>query len=258
MNEIGLALRQIRWQNKAFWRNPAAAFFTFAFPLMFLVIFTGIFSDTQILPTGVRVKGSTYYTAGILAFAVITATYTNIANTVVAQREEGILKRVRGTPLPGWAYLVGKILHSVLVMALLVVIVLSFGRVFYSVDLPTTSAPAFVVSLLVGAAAFCALGLATTAITPNVEAAPAVTNAIMLPLLFLSGVFFPVADAPTWMRVVGNVFPVKHFLRAATEGFLPPPGNAAGWRPGDLLVVAVWGIAGLLFAARRFRWEPSK
>jgi ABC-2 type transport system permease protein len=257
MTELAMAVRQVRWQNKAFWRNPAAAFFTFAFPLMFLVIFTGIFSDTQILPTGVKVKGSTYYTAGILAFAVITATYTNIANTVVAQRDEGILKRVRGTPLPGWAYLVGKILHSVLVMALLVVIVLTFGRVFYDVALPTRSAPAFLVSLLVGAAAFCAMGLATTAITPNVEAAPAVTNAIMLPLLFLSGVFFPVADAPAWMRLVANVFPVKHFLRATTEGFLPPPGNPNGWHLGDLLVVVAWGLAALVFAVRRFRWEPA-
>jgi ABC-2 type transport system permease protein len=176
----------------------------------------------------------------------------------VAQRDEGVLKRIRGTPLPGWAYLVGKILHSVLVMALLVVIVLAFGRVFYDVALPADSLPAFVVALLVGAATFCALGLATTAITPNVEAAPAVTNAIMLPLLFLSGVFFPVADSPAWMRTVSDIFPVKHFLRAATEGFLPPPGNATGWRGGDLLVVALWGVAGLLFAARYFRWEPSK
>ena len=258
MTGLVMALRQVRWQNKAFWRNPAAAFFTFAFPLMFLVIFTGIFSETVTLPTGVDVASATYYTAGILAFAVISATYTNIGNSVVAQREEGILKRVRGTPLPGWAYLVGKILHSVLVMALLVVIVCLFGRVFYDVALPTRSAPALIVALLVGAAAFCALGLATTAFTPNVEAAPAITNAIILPLLFLSGVFFPVADAPRWMQLVGDAFPVKHFLRATTEGFLPPPGNATGWRWADLAWVAGWGLVGLLYAARRFRWEPSK
>jgi ABC-2 type transport system permease protein len=257
MTDLLLAIRQVKWQNKAFWRNPAAAFFTFAFPLMFLVIFTSIFSDTQTLPTGVEVKASTYYTAGILAFAVITATYSNIANSVVAQRDEGILKRVRGTPLPGTAYLVGKILHSVLVMALLVLIVLAFGKVFYDVDIPTTSAPAFIVALLLSAGAFCAMGLATTAFTPNVEAAPAVTNALMLPLLFLSGVFFPVDSAPTWMRTVGDVFPVKHALRATTQAFIPPPGHSTGWRWGDVAWVVGWGVVALLFAARRFRWEPS-
>jgi ABC-2 type transport system permease protein len=258
MSDLVLALRQARWQNKAFWRNPAAAFFTFAFPLMFLVIFTSVFSDTQTLPTGVKVKSSTYYTAGILAFAVITSTYTNIANTVVAQREEGVLKRIQGTPLPRWVYLVGKMIHSVLLMALLVVIVLVFGRVFYDIDIPTTSMPAFVVALLVGAAAFCAMGLATTALTPNVEAAPAVTNAIMLPLLFLSGVFFPVDSAPGWMKFIADIFPVKHFLRATTEAFIPPPGNSAGWRLSELLWVALWGLGALLFAARRFRWDPSR
>jgi ABC-2 type transport system permease protein len=256
VNGVVGALRQVRWQNKAFWRNPASAFFTFAFPLMFLVIFTSIFKDTATLPSGQEVNLSTYYTGSILAFSVITACYTNVAITVTFLRDNGVLKRVRGTPLPGWSYLLGKVLHSVLLMVLLVVIVCTFGRVGYSIDLPTTSLPAFVLTLLVGSATFCALGLACCAITPNPDAAPAVTNATMLPLLFVSGVFIPVDDAPRWMQVIGDVFPVKHFLEATLESFIPPPGNHMGWSGGDLLVVALWGVAGLLFAVWRFRWEP--
>jgi ABC-2 type transport system permease protein len=254
-----MAVRQLPYQNKAFWRNPAAAFFTFAFPLMFLVIFTTIFdNDTSTLPSGQEVSNATYYTASILAFSVITACFTNVSITTTFLREEGVLKRIRGTPLPGWSYLLAKILHSVFVMAILAGIVCLFGRVFYDVDLPGRSLPAFLTTLLVGAATFCALGLACTAVTPNVDAAPAITNAVILPLLFISGVFIPIDSAPQWMRTLGDIFPVKHFLEAIFEGFLPPPDNETGWLPGELLIVAGWGAAGLLFATRRFTWEPRR
>ncbi len=259
MNGLTMAIRQFPYQNKAFWRNPAAAFFTFAFPLMFLVIFTTIFNnDTSTLPSGEEVSNSTYYTASILAFSVITACYTNVAISATSLREEGVLKRIRGTPLPGWSYLLAKILHSVFVMAILVGIVCVFGFVFYDVDLPARSLPAFLGTLFVGAASFCALGLACTAVTPNIDAAPAISNATLLPLLFISGVFIPIDAAPGWMKALGDVFPVKHFLVATFEGFIPPTGNRAGWLPGDLLIVAAWGAAGLVFAARRFTWEPHR
>ena len=259
MNGMALAARQVGYENKAFWRNPAAAFFTFAFPLLFLVIFTTIFGDdTSTLPTGQEVSNPTYYTATILAFSVITACYTNIAMTVTIARDGGVLKRVRGTPLPGWSYLLGKVLHSIVVMALLVAIVCAFGRIFYDVGLPTRSLPAFLVTLAVGAATFCALGLAFTAVIPNAEAAPAVVNASILPLLFVSGVFIPTDDGPAWLRALANIFPVRHFVDALTESFIPPPDNRAGWLPGHLAVVAVWGVAGLLLAARYFSWEPRR
>jgi ABC-2 type transport system permease protein len=259
MTAVSLALRQVRFENKAFWRNPASAFFTFAFPILFLVIFTTVFgNDRSTLPNGVEVNASTYYTASILAFSVITACYTNIAVSITFSRDQGILKRVRGTPLPGWSYLLGKVLHSIIVMAILVVIVCLFGVWAYDIHLPSHSLPAFVATLAVGAASFCALGLATTAVVPNAEAAPAIVNAIILPLLFVSGVFIPVHDAPQWLHSLGDVFPVKHFLEAAIEGFLPPPGNESGWTYGDLLLVAAWGAAGLILAARYFSWEPRR
>jgi ABC-2 type transport system permease protein len=259
VSDLGLALRQVKYENKAFWRNPASAFFTIAFPMLFLVIFTTIFgNDTSTLPTGEEVSNSTYYTASILAFSVITACYTNIAIGVTFSRDEGSLKRIRGTPLPGWAYLLGRVLHSIVLMAILVVVTVAFGAVFYDVGMPTDSLPAFVTTLVVGSAAFCALGLACTAIIPNAEAAPAVVNASILPLLFISGVFFPIDDAPQWLQNLADVFPVRHFLVAAIESFIPPPDNPDGWLLGDLAFVAAWGGAGLLVAVRYFTWESRR
>jgi ABC-2 type transport system permease protein len=165
---------------------------------------------------------------------------------------------VRGTPLPGWAYLLGKMLHSMAIMVLLVVIVCSFGALFYDVEVPTTSLPAFVVTLAVGSAAFCALGLAFTVVIPNSEAAPALVNASILPLLFISGVFIPIEDAPAWLRTLADVFPVRHFMEALIESFVPPPENESGWLLGQLAIVAAWGAGGLVIAARWFSWEPRR
>src|SRR5881296_3972844 len=100
MSDLALTLRQVRYTNKAFWRNPASAFFTFAFPLMFLVIFTSLLGNGTVPLGGVEVRQSTYYVAGMAAFSVITACYTNIAMSVTFTRDTGILKRIRGTPLP--------------------------------------------------------------------------------------------------------------------------------------------------------------
>ena len=272
VNALSLTARQVVYTNKSFWRNPASAFFTFAFPLMFLVIFTSLLgnSETQIPGTGVRVSTSSYYVAAMATFAVISACYTNIAITVSFQRDAGILKRTRGTPLPGWAYLSGRVLHAVLIAILLVLITMAFGAAFYGADVPTGAGLLrFLVTLLVGSASFAALGLALTVAIPNADAAPAVVNASILPLLFISGIFIPLGnDPPAWMTVIGNVFPVRHFADAMRSGFLASlferahaanprvPASAFDWS--DVLIVGIWGLAGLLIAARFFSWEPRR
>jgi ABC-2 type transport system permease protein len=255
VNDLRLTLRQVGYTNKAFWRNPASAFFTFAFPLMFLVIFTSLLGNGHVPLGGVLVKQSTYYVAGMAAFSVITACYTNIAISVTFNRDAGILKRVRGTPLPGSAYIVARVIHAIVVAVILVVICAAFGKVFYSADLPSGSTLAkFAVMLIVGAASFAALGLAVTAMIPNADASPAVVNATILPLLFLSGIFIPLGDdAPAWMRWVARIFPVKHFADGMGAGFLGLPFR---WR--DVLVVAAWGVAGIVVASRVFSWEPRR
>jgi ABC-2 type transport system permease protein len=266
MSEAGLAFRQVRFTNKAFWRNPASAFFTFAFPLMFLVIFTALLGNgttlVSIVPR-VVIKNATYYVVAMAAFGVITATYTNIAMSVTFQRDQGILKRVRGTPLPSSAYLFGRVMHAVFVAAILVVITMLFGKLVYSATLPTGSALwEFIVAFVVGSLSFAALALAITAVIPNADAGPPIVNATILPLLFLSGVFIPVSPtSPAWIRAIGTIFPVKHFMNAIQGGFLANVPNASiafPFRWSDVLFIALWGIAGALLAVRFFSWEPRK
>ncbi len=247
MSGIGLTLRQVRYENLAFWRNPAAAFFTFVFPLLFMVIFNVLFGGGE--------DGGRFFTPALIVFSVITATFTNIAMSLTMARDEGILKRIRGTPLPAWAYLGGRILHAAGVALLLVVIVAAFGAVFYGVPVPWAQLPALLVTLLLGAATFCALGLAVAAFVPNADAAPAVVNAAILPLLFISNVFIPLQNAPEWINVVSEIFPVRHFADAMLRIY-DVNTVGAGFSNGDLAVMAIWGVIGLFVAARFFSWEP--
>lgn len=257
MSGAAQALRQVRYTNKAFWRNPASAFFTFAFPLMFLVIFTTLLGDGDGNVPGLpfEINIATIYVPAMAAFSVITACYTNIGISVCFQRDAGILKRTRGTPIPAWAYLLGRVLHAVIVAIILVVIVAAFGALLYDAEIPTgADLFRFLVTLMVGAGSFAALGLAVTAICPNADASPPVVNATILPILFLSGVFIPLgADPAAWIEVVGNVFPVKAFVESMNAAFLGAP-----FQWGDVLAVAGWGVAGLLLAAKFFSWEPRK
>lgn len=257
MSGVRLALRQARFANRAFWRNPASAFFTFAFPLMFLVIFTAVIGRGTVAIGGARIEQERYYVAAMAAFSVITACFTNVAMSVTHQREAGILKRTRGTPLPGWAFLSGRVLHAMFVAVLLVAITGAFGIALYGAAVPGGALLAeLVLTVMLGGLAFSALGLATTALVPNADAAPAVVNAIVLPLLFLSGIFFPVGDdAPRWFLFAGSIFPVRHFADAMRASFYGRP-FAFEWS--DVLILAAWGLAGLVLAARSFRWEPRR
>jgi ABC-2 type transport system permease protein len=255
MSDVAMALRQIRYENRAFWRNPAAAFFTFAFPLLFMVIFNVIFSGAGEGPDGSR--ASDFFTPAIIAFAVITATYTNLAMSVSMARDAGILKRVRGTPMPSWAYLFGRMAHAVLIALLLVVIVAAFGALFYEVTFPWERVGQLVLVLGVAAASFCALGLAVSTLIPNADAAPAVVNATILPLLFISNVFIRLEDPPAWMDVLAGIFPVRHFADAMLAVYSPQmAGGGLDWR--DVAVMGAWGVIGVVFSLRFFSWEPRR
>jgi ABC-2 type transport system permease protein len=148
-------------------------------------------------------------------------------------------------------------IFSVFVAILLVAIVTGAGIVFYNVQAPTHAWGPFVLSVIVGAASFCALGLAITSVIPNGDAAPAMVNGIVLPLLFISDVFASLTSAPQWIKTVGDFFPIKHLAHALLYAFNPPP-NASSFRGTDLLAIALWGVAGLMLAVRFFRWEPQR
>ena len=253
---MAAVVRQVRYTNKAFWRNPASAFFTFVFPLLFLVIFTTLLGNDDIrVQPGQTIKTSTYYVFGMAAFGLISACYTNIAISVLFAREEGVLKRLRGTPLPAGTYLSARVIHASLVGFLLVAITVVFGALVYDASVPSgADMGLFVLTLFVGAACFAAIGLAVTGVVPNADAGPPIVNAIILPLLFLSGVFIPLgSDSPAWVQWVGRIFPVKHLVDAMRNSYLGLPFH---WS--DILVMGIWLIAAVLVASRTFRWEPGR
>lgn len=257
MSDAGLLLRQVVYTNRIFWRNPASAFFTFVFPLLFLVIFTTLLGNDDIDTGTAVIKISTYYVAAEGTFGLISACFTNIALQIVFARDKGVLKRIRGTPLPPRVFLSARVIHATLIGFILVAITVVFGAVFYDASVPTGVALGqFVATLLVGAACFSALGLAVSGMIPNADAGPPIVNAIILPLLFLSGVFIPLGvDTPRWVVVVGDIFPVRHLVDAMRESYLGLTDTFA-WS--DLGVMAIWAVVGVAVASRTFRWEPRR
>jgi ABC-2 type transport system permease protein len=223
--------------------------------MMFLVIFSVIFGNGSIrIAPGHIVSVATFYVPSIATFSVITATYTNLALSLTFARDQGSLKRIQGSPLPTWAYMSARIVHSVLIAILLVALCCAFGRIFYNATLPSTTLPAFALTVVVGAATFCALGVAVTSAIPNADAGPAVVNASILPLLFVSNVFIPLTNPPQWLDILGKIFPVRHFADAMISSFFQLSGS--GLQTNDLLVIAAWGIGALVVAIRFFDWEP--
>ncbi len=256
MNAARMLTTQFTYVNKTFWRNPASAFFTFSFPLMFLVIFTSLLGHHAVALSPTRsIDLSTYYVASMAAYAVITACYNNIAIGLAIQRDSGVLKRTRGTPIPSGVYILGRLVHALFVSVILVSLTALYGAAFYHASVPTGwSLVKFAVMLVVGALTFCSLGFAITCVIPNADAAPAIVNASILPLLFLSGIFIALSSgAPTWMVWVARIFPIRHFALGMQAGFV---GTTFNWM--DVLIVAAWGLGALAVSMRFFSWEPRR
>ncbi len=257
MRNAYLAFKQAGYNNRVFWRNPASPFFTFVFPIMFLVVFNLLFKSNDIDVPGGKVNTATFYVPGIAALSIISACYTNVAMSIVFSRDGGILKRVRGTPLPSGCYLSGYILQAIWVSIILIVIIMAMGIVLYGVHFDIAKLPALVVTLVVGAFCFNAMALAISGFVPNEDAAPAMVNASILPLMFVSNVFIPTSSAPAWLNDVASFFPIAPLANALHACFNPFVTGSA-FRPDDLLVLIAWGAAATLIALRFFSWEPRR
>jgi len=245
--------RQLKWEQKAYWRNPAAAAFTFAFPLMFLVIFIAINGNTKVPLTGGRVKFAQYYVPAIIAFGLISACYTNLAFSLSINRENGILKRLRGTPLSPITYLAGLVANVVVISLILTVLTTLMGVIFYGVTFPNRYL-GLAVMIAVGAFCFSALGVAVSTFVPNEDAAPAIINFILFPLLFISGTFGQIKDSSALAKIA-SVFPVRHLIKLIVAVF-NPFGKGTGIVAGDVAVMLAWGVVAIVVSLRRFRWEP--
>jgi ABC-2 type transport system permease protein len=254
---LRLAVHQYRYDQKMFWREPASVFFTVALPVIFLFLFASIFGNRDVKVGVHKISGVTYFVPSILTLAIVSATLLNLAITISIQRERGMLKRLRSTPLPQWAFFAGRILTCSVITLLLVLVMVVIGRVVYGVNVPGHTMPGLILTVIVGTASFCSLGFALTAAIPSENAAPAVTNAIVLPLYFFSGVFIPNDQLPAGMRFVGGLFAVKHLFQSLLTAFNPAT-TGAGIAWSHLGVLVLWGIAGALVAVRVFRWTPSQ
>ena len=246
-----LFLHELRAQQLLFWRNREAAFFSFLFPIILLVLLGSVYGDEPIE----GVKAATYLLVGLLGYGVAATAFASLAITLVVRREAGLLKRVRGTPLSPATYLSAVIASMVLVIGLQVVAQLLIGRYLLDADWP--SAPgSFAVVVLFGAAAFAALGIAITAFVRSAEGSSAVVNAIYLPMAFISGAFFSTKEMPAFLEALAEVLPLTHLLRLIRATFIEGEGLSGSLGP--LLAVALWGLAGLAIAIRMFRWEPRE
>jgi ABC-2 type transport system permease protein len=252
-----MALHQFRFELRALVRNRQAQFFTIALPVMFLVIFASIFggSGHTVKVAGGRIDTSVSYVPGIMTLGIIAAAFINLVISVTAQRESGVLKRRRATPVPATALIAGRALAAVVTAVAIAVVLLVIGWAAFGAHVPARTAPALALAVVVGTVSFCCLGYALASVIHDQDAAQPVTQGVMLPLYFISGVFVAVSTLPAWLVDIADLFPVRH-LEAALLTAYNPHTHGAGVAWSDLLIVAAWGAAGLLIALRRFSWLP--
>jgi ABC-2 type transport system permease protein len=254
MNDLKLTITQTRYGLRGFLRDPRALLITVAMPIFLVVILNTIFrGDTRF--GGMRVPTGAYYTASITAYVVMMTGFGSLLLSVTAARERGLLKRFRGTPMPGWVYIASQILQVLAVVTVTVVALIAVGLGFYHVSLSGHMVIGLVTYVLVGTACFSSLALAASRLCTTNEAAGAFGPFSTVVLSFFSGVFVPVALMPTWLVDAGKVFPLEHVAHGLQTSFLLP--NSSGVSASDVGVLVAWGIVGLLVAVRTFRWERT-
>jgi ABC-2 type transport system permease protein len=242
MSAAALAWEQFRFERKLFWRNPSAAFFNFVLPLLLLVLTATAF--------GVDDDGLDTLIPGIAGMGVLATTFTALAFNLTVLREDGVLKRIRGTPLPAGAYLVG-LMGSVTLNAFLqVAMVVLVGNLAYGVDWPADPALLLLFTVL-GVNCFAALGVAFSHAIPNEDAAPAYTNAVFLPLIFISGVFYSSSELPAALKAIAEALPLKHLIDGLSAAIVGGGGDIGV----SAAVVGGWAVGGVIVAVRFFRWE---
>ncbi len=251
-----LIVHQFRYDLLAFSRNGQSRVFTLALPVAFLLIFATVFKSQTVVVPGGRIHTSVYYVPGIIALGIVTAAVTNVVISVTAQRESGILKRRRATPVPAGVLIAGRALTAAAVALVMTGVLVAIGWFAYSAHLSSRHVPALVVTVLLGAVSFGCLGFALTSLIRDADAANPVAAAITLPLYFISGVFLPASTLPHWLLQVAGVFPVRHFELALLAAY-NTYSSGYGFAGTDLAIMGAWGAAGLALALRLFRWTPQ-
>ena len=240
-----LAWRQFRFERRLFWRNPIAAFFNFMLPLAFLLLVASVFARGDREQLDVLVPG-------IAGMAVMSTTFTALALNITFLREQGILKRMRGTPVPAGSYLGGLLASAVMNAAVQVLLVVAIGHWVYGLPWPREPL-ALAAFTALGVLAFGALGVAFSHAIPNFDSAPAYVNAVFLPAIFISGVFYSASGLPAPLAALAAVLPLKHVIDGLAGAILTGQGPLE--LPVATLTLLVWAGAGLALAVWSFRWE---
>ncbi len=249
-----LFLHQLRGEQRLYWRSRELAFFTFIFPLLIFVLLGSVYGHDKIKSEG-NVKGSSYLLAGVLGYGVAATALGGLAIWLVIRREDGILKRVRGTPLPPATYLAAVLVSILIVYALEAIALILLARVLFHVALPHRVF-SLALAIVLGTLAFAAMALALSGLIRSAEGSSAVVNAVYLPMAFISGSFWSVHSYPRALRAIADVLPLTYFIRLMRDIVLR---NVEIWsRPEAVAIVAAWGVGGLIVALRRFRWEPRE
>ena len=244
---LGLAWRQYRLERRLFWRNPSAAFFNFLLPLLFLAFFGAILHGNQ--------HDLNVIVPGIAGMAVLATTFSALAFNLTFLRETGVLKRMRGTPLPGSAYLGGIAANAVTNTALQIVIIVVAGKVLFGVN-GLRNPLELIVFVALGVICFASLGVAFSHVIPNFDSAPAYVNAVFLPVIFISGVFYDVKNVPVFLRDIAEALPLKHLIDGLQGAMVN--GRGLGSHGSALAVLAIWAAVGIFFAIRGFSWESRR
>ncbi|HEY7018722.1 MAG TPA: ABC transporter permease [Gaiellaceae bacterium] len=246
-----LFVHELKGELLLYTRSRELAFFTFLLPMVFFVLLGSTYGNDTV--DGVR--GSDFLEAGMIGYGAISIAFAGLAIVLVIRRENGLLKRLRATPLPAWAYITAVLLAFLAAFAVEVIGLIVLGRVLFGIGFPDEIV-SLVLALLLGAVAFCGLGIGLAGLIRSAEGASAVVNAIYLPAAFLAGAFFSPRHFPEVLRAIADVLPLTYFLRLIRNVMLH--GHDIWSQGTNVAVIAAWGIAGLILALRYFRWEPRE
>jgi ABC-2 type transport system permease protein len=248
---VRLFLHEVKTEQVLFWRNREAAFFTFFLPVIFFLVFGSIYGNDTI--SGIH--GAAFLEAGMIGYGVASTAFAGLAITMVIRRESGVLKRIRATPLPPWTYLLAVLVSTFITFLVEAVLLIGLGRILFSVGLPTRPFSLFV-ALLIGAAAFAAMGLGLTSVVRSAEGSSAVVNFVYLPMAIISGTFFSPNKYPAFLRAIADVLPLTYFTKLTRDVMVR---HHHLWsETGSIGVVLLWGVIGIVAAIRGFRWQPRE
>jgi ABC-2 type transport system permease protein len=243
----------VRTEQKLFWRNREAAFFTFFLPIIFFLIFGSIYGNSTI--TKEHIRAAPFLEAGMIGYGVASTAFAGLAITMVIRRESGVLKRIRATPLPPATYLLAVLISTFIVFLIEASLIVAIGRALFDVALPDRLGSLFLL-LAIGAACFAAMGLGLTGFVHSAEGSSAVVNFIYLPVAIISGTFFTPKDYPGFLRAIADVLPLTYFTKLTRDVMVR---NHHLWHDtGAIAVVVLWGVIGLVAAIRGFRWQPRE